>query len=69
MMLAFVCGLHSNKGMDHLCSMKRKKVVLVYDLLLEMLDSDTSDGRPPPGHAPPPPRPQTPAGAEPPTDG
>nr|AFV36367.2 estrogen receptor beta 2 [Thamnaconus septentrionalis] len=31
----------SNKGMDHLSTMKRKNVVLVYDLLLEMLDSNT----------------------------
>lgn len=28
--------------MDHLSSMKRKNVVLVYDLLLEMLDANTS---------------------------
>ncbi|XP_058470558.1 estrogen receptor beta-like [Solea solea] len=34
----------SNKGMDHLCTMKRKNVVLVYDLLLEMLDANTSSG-------------------------
>ncbi|XP_076002735.1 estrogen receptor 2b [Genypterus blacodes] len=32
----------SNKGMDHLSTMKRKNVVLVYDLLLEMLDAHTS---------------------------
>uniref|UniRef100_A0A667YG33 Estrogen receptor 2b n=1 Tax=Myripristis murdjan TaxID=586833 RepID=A0A667YG33_9TELE len=32
----------SNKGMDHLSTMKRKNVVLVYDLLLEMLDTNTS---------------------------
>ncbi|KAF7646851.1 hypothetical protein LDENG_00181140, partial [Lucifuga dentata] len=32
----------SNKGMDHLSSMKRKNVVLVYDLLLEMLEAHTS---------------------------
>ncbi|KAK5886598.1 hypothetical protein CesoFtcFv8_017613 [Champsocephalus esox] len=32
----------SNKGMDHLSSMKRKNVVLVYDLLLEMLDANMS---------------------------
>uniref|UniRef100_A0A3P8W675 Estrogen receptor 2b n=1 Tax=Cynoglossus semilaevis TaxID=244447 RepID=A0A3P8W675_CYNSE len=32
----------SNKGMDHLCTMQRKNVVLVYDLLLEMLDVNTS---------------------------
>ncbi|KAM4625217.1 estrogen receptor 2b isoform 1-T1 [Polymixia lowei] len=31
----------SNKGMDHLSTMKRKNVVLVYDLLLEMLDANT----------------------------
>ena len=30
--------------MDHLSSMKRKNVVLVYDLLLEMLDANTSGG-------------------------
>lgn len=35
----FLC---SNKGMDHLSTMKRKNVVLVYDLLLEMLDAHTS---------------------------
>ncbi|XP_061632586.1 estrogen receptor 2b isoform X2 [Phyllopteryx taeniolatus] len=34
----------SNKGMDHLSSMKRKNVVLVYDLLLEMLEANTSGG-------------------------
>ncbi|XP_057198114.1 estrogen receptor 2b isoform X1 [Triplophysa rosa] len=32
----------SNKGIDHLSSMKRKNVVLLYDLLLEMLDANTS---------------------------
>ncbi|KAK7881033.1 hypothetical protein WMY93_032362, partial [Mugilogobius chulae] len=32
----------SNKGMDHLSTMKRKNVVLAYDLLLEMLDANTS---------------------------
>lgn len=32
----FVC---SNKGMDHLHCMKMKKVVPLYDLLLEMLDA------------------------------
>ncbi|CAK6972089.1 estrogen receptor 2b [Scomber scombrus] len=32
----------SNKGMDHLSTMKRKNRVLVYDLLLEMLDANTS---------------------------
>uniref|UniRef100_A0AAQ4RJI4 Estrogen receptor 2b n=1 Tax=Gasterosteus aculeatus aculeatus TaxID=481459 RepID=A0AAQ4RJI4_GASAC len=32
----------SNKGMDHLSTMKRKNVVLVYDLLLEMLDANTT---------------------------
>ncbi|KAM9777588.1 LOW QUALITY PROTEIN: estrogen receptor 2b [Neosynchiropus ocellatus] len=31
----------SNKGMDHLSTMKRRNVVLVYDLLLEMLDANT----------------------------
>lgn len=39
-----VCCLCSNKGMDHLSTMKRKNVVLVYDLLLEMLDANTSSG-------------------------
>ncbi|XP_061677290.1 estrogen receptor 2b [Syngnathoides biaculeatus] len=34
----------SNKGMDHLSNMKRKNVVLVYDLLLEMLEANTSGG-------------------------
>ncbi|XP_068607770.1 estrogen receptor beta-like [Brachionichthys hirsutus] len=34
----------SNKGLDHLSSMKRKNVVLVYDLLLEMLDASTFNG-------------------------
>lgn len=33
---------YSNKGMDHLSTMKRKNVVLVYDLLLEMLDANTT---------------------------
>ncbi|CAL8274004.1 unnamed protein product [Merluccius merluccius] len=32
----------SNKGMDHLSTMKKKNVVFVYDLLLEMLDANTS---------------------------
>ncbi|XP_061600351.1 estrogen receptor beta-like isoform X2 [Cololabis saira] len=32
----------SNKGIDHLSTMKRKNVVLVYDLLLEMMDANTS---------------------------
>lgn len=31
----------SNKGMNHLSTMKRKNVVLLYDLLLEMLDANT----------------------------
>ena len=35
-------SVHSNKGMDHLSTMKRKNVVLVYDLLLEMLDANTT---------------------------
>ncbi|KAK1795557.1 hypothetical protein P4O66_001053 [Electrophorus voltai] len=30
---------HSNKGMDHLHCMKMKKMVPLYDLLLEMLDA------------------------------
>ncbi|XP_047466903.1 estrogen receptor 2b isoform X2 [Mugil cephalus] len=57
----------SNKGMDHLSTMKRKNVVLVYDLLLEMLDANTSssssssssssasDSFPDPHQYPPPP--------------
>uniref|UniRef100_A0A8C7SQK4 Estrogen receptor beta 2 n=1 Tax=Oncorhynchus mykiss TaxID=8022 RepID=A0A8C7SQK4_ONCMY len=32
----------SNKGMQHLSSMKKKNVVLLYDLLLEMLDANTT---------------------------
>uniref|UniRef100_A0A673G8I5 NR LBD domain-containing protein n=1 Tax=Sinocyclocheilus rhinocerous TaxID=307959 RepID=A0A673G8I5_9TELE len=32
----------SNKGIEHLSTMKRKNVVLLYDLLLEMLDANTS---------------------------
>lgn len=32
----------SNKGIEHLSNMKRKNVVLLYDLLLEMLDANTS---------------------------
>lgn len=31
--------------MDHLSSMKRKNVVLVYNLLLEMLDANTSSSQ------------------------
>ncbi|XP_062379195.1 estrogen receptor beta-2-like isoform X2 [Sardina pilchardus] len=31
----------SNKGMEHLWSMRKKNVVLLYDLLLEMLDANT----------------------------
>ncbi|XP_036398426.1 estrogen receptor beta-like [Megalops cyprinoides] len=31
----------SNKGMEHLSNMKRKNVVPLYDLLLEMLDANT----------------------------
>lgn len=34
-----VCSHCSNKGMDHLHCMKMKKVVPLYDLLLEMLDA------------------------------
>lgn len=34
-----VCSCCSNKGMDHLHCMKMKKVVPLYDLLLEMLDA------------------------------
>lgn len=43
---------HSNKGMDHLSTMKRKNVVLVYDLLLEMLDANTSSGSSQPSSSP-----------------
>ncbi|KAM6961280.1 estrogen receptor 2b [Aplochiton taeniatus] len=32
----------SNKGMEHLSHMKKKNVVLLYDLLLEMLDANTT---------------------------
>ncbi|TSV02077.1 Estrogen receptor beta [Bagarius yarrelli] len=35
----------SNKGKEHLSSMKRKNVVLLYDLLLEMLDANTAYSR------------------------
>lgn len=35
---------HSNKGMEHLLSMKCKNVVPVYDLLLEMLNAHTLRG-------------------------
>ncbi|XP_029282700.1 estrogen receptor 2b isoform X1 [Cottoperca gobio] len=42
----------SNKGMDHLSSMKRKNVVLVYDLLLEMLDASTSSSGSQPSSSP-----------------
>ncbi|XP_070776173.1 estrogen receptor 2b [Enoplosus armatus] len=42
----------SNKGMDHLSTMKRKNVVLVYDLLLEMLDANTSSGSSQPSSSP-----------------
>lgn len=34
----------SNKGMEHLLSMKCKNVVPVYDLLLEMLNAHTLQG-------------------------
>uniref|UniRef100_A0A4W4FPS8 Estrogen receptor beta n=1 Tax=Electrophorus electricus TaxID=8005 RepID=A0A4W4FPS8_ELEEL len=58
----------SNKGMEHLSNMKRKNVVLLYDLLLEMLDANTvhsshvSNARCPyPGHPDPgPPAPASP---------
>ncbi|KAM9341580.1 estrogen receptor 2b [Symphorus nematophorus] len=42
----------SNKGMDHLSTMKRKNVVLVYDLLLEMLDTNTSSSSSQPPSSP-----------------
>nr|AVK43096.1 estrogen receptor 2b [Dicentrarchus labrax] len=42
----------SNKGMDHLSTMKRKNVVLVYDLLLEMLDANTSSSGSQPSSSP-----------------
>ncbi|KAL0969026.1 hypothetical protein UPYG_G00221730 [Umbra pygmaea] len=35
----------SNKGMEHLANMKKKNVVLLYDLLLEMLDANTHSSR------------------------
>lgn len=37
--------LDSNKGMEHLLSMKCKNVVPVYDLLLEMLNAHTLRGQ------------------------
>lgn len=44
--MTFPCSfsprLLSNKGMQHLSSMKKKNVVLLYDLLLEMLDANTT---------------------------
>ncbi|KAJ8341322.1 hypothetical protein SKAU_G00336130 [Synaphobranchus kaupii] len=40
MLLAHIRHL-SNKGMEHLSNMKRKNVVPLYDLLLEMLDANT----------------------------
>ncbi|KAI4877767.1 hypothetical protein NFI96_021891 [Prochilodus magdalenae] len=49
----------SNKGMEHLSSMKRKNVVLLYDLLLEMLDANVANNShvpaqcTDPGHASP----------------
>uniref|UniRef100_A0A8C2X6U7 Estrogen receptor 2b n=1 Tax=Cyclopterus lumpus TaxID=8103 RepID=A0A8C2X6U7_CYCLU len=42
----------SNKGMDHLSTMKRKNVVLVYDLLLEMLDANMTGGGSQPSSSP-----------------
>lgn len=41
---AFPPHPHSNKGMEHLLSMKCKNVVPVYDLLLEMLNAHTLRG-------------------------
>ncbi|KAG9336607.1 hypothetical protein JZ751_002954 [Albula glossodonta] len=49
--------LPSNKGMEHLSNMKRKNMVPLYDLLLEMLDANTMHSsrmyatysQPPPG--------------------
>lgn len=38
--------------MDHLSTMKRKNVVLVYDLLLEMLDANTSSSSSQPSSSP-----------------
>ncbi|KPP61825.1 Estrogen receptor beta-like, partial [Scleropages formosus] len=48
----------SNKGMEHLSTMKMKNVVPLYDLLLEMLDANTMHSsrlhnRPQPGEASP----------------
>lgn len=43
---------HSNKGMDHLSTMKRKNVVLVYNLLLEMLDANMSSSSSQPSSSP-----------------
>lgn len=44
--------LHSNKGMDHLSTMKRKNVVLVYNLLLEMLEANISSSSSQPSSSP-----------------
>lgn len=41
----FPVFLHSNKGMEHLLSMKCKNMVPVYDLLLEMLNAHTLRGQ------------------------
>ncbi|XP_016118928.1 estrogen receptor beta-1-like, partial [Sinocyclocheilus grahami] len=38
------CSSHYNKGMDHLHCMKMKKMVPLYDLLLEMLDAHIMHG-------------------------
>nr|BBK03968.1 estrogen receptor 2b [Takifugu rubripes] len=42
----------SNKGMDHLSTMKRKNVVLVYNLLLEMLEANISSSSSQPSSSP-----------------
>lgn len=51
-MILSLFSFSSNKGMDHLSTMKRKNVVLVYDLLLEMLDANTSGGSSQPSSSP-----------------
>nr|BAD02929.1 estrogen receptor beta [Conger myriaster] len=50
----------SNKGMEHLSNMKRKNLVPLYDLLLEMLDANTMHGtRMSESYSQPPPWPPT----------
>uniref|UniRef100_A0A6Q2WRU1 Estrogen receptor 2b n=1 Tax=Esox lucius TaxID=8010 RepID=A0A6Q2WRU1_ESOLU len=53
----------SNKGMEHLSNMKKKNVVLLYDLLLEMLDANTHSSRMSSPHEPCNPNPTEPPAA------